>query len=188
MRNDRSFSSLAGVPPMVSAVRNAASATFTHGCWLASPKKIVRWLVGAALIASSALSAQVAPVDRAYAPRYHALIEELRCLVCQNESLAESDADLAQDLRAEVRQMMERGATDAQIINFLVARYGDFVLYRPPFKPITYLLWIAPFVAVILGLVALIYIICQRDRETDAPLSSQEQSRLSELLDDHRRN
>ena len=151
-------------------------------------EKIFRQVIGALLIVSAPLCAQVAPVDQAYADRYYALIEELRCLVCQNESLAESNADLAQDLRAEVRQMMERGATNAQIIDFLVARYGDFVLYRPPFKPITYLLWIAPFVVATLGLLALIYTIRRREHQADPPLSPQERSRLRELLDDHRRD
>jgi cytochrome c-type biogenesis protein CcmH len=187
MRDDCAVFWRAGGPLTVSAALGAASTRFTHGNWLAL-KKIFRRLAGTLLIASAPLYAQVAPVDLAYADRYHALIKELRCLVCQNESLAESNADLARDLRAEVRQMMKRGATNAQIIDFLVARYGDFVLYRPPFKPITYLLWVAPFVAAILSLLALINIIRRRGREADPPLSPQEQSRLSELLDDHRRD
>lgn len=140
------------------------------------------------VLLSNLVLAQSAPIDPAHAARYHALIEELRCLVCQNESLAESNAELAQDLRAEILQMMERGASDAHIIDFLVARYGDFVLYRPPFKPITYLLWVAPFVVATLGLMALIYGIRRRGREADRPLSPQEQGRLSELLDDRPRD
>jgi cytochrome c-type biogenesis protein CcmH len=121
-------------------------------------------------------------IDPAQAERYHALIDELRCLVCQNESLAESNADLAEDLRAEIREMMRQGATDAQIIDFLVARYGDFVLYRPPFKPITYLLWFAPLVLAIAGLAVLGYKIRGRARQHDPPLSAQEQRRLREVL------
>lgn len=127
-------------------------------------------------------------VDPGQAARYHALIEELRCLVCQNESLAESNADLAEDLRAEIRKMMERGATDAQIIDFLVARYGDFVLYRPPFKPNTYLLWFAPLVLAIAGLAVLGYKIRGRACQDDPPLSSQEQRRLREVLDENNRD
>lgn len=188
MQDDRTILQRASAAPHVAAARSAASARFAHDYWLVSWKKIFRRVIGALLIVSAPLCAQVAPFDRAYADRYHALIEELRCLVCQNESLAESNADLAQDLRAEVRQMMESGATNAQIIDFLVARYGDFVLYRPPFKPITYLLWIAPFVAATLGLLALIYTIRRRERQADRPLSPQERSRLRELLDDHRRD
>lgn len=123
-----------------------------------------------------------AEIDPALADRYHALLEDLRCLVCQNESLNESNADLAKDLRAEIRGMMERGASDKEIIDFLVKRYGDFVLYRPPFKPATWLLWFAPFVLVVAALAALVYRIRQRARQEDPPLSTQEQRRLRNLL------
>jgi cytochrome c-type biogenesis protein CcmH len=76
--------------------------------------------------------------------RLNRLAEELRCLVCQNESLAESRADLAQDLRREVRDLMRQGKTDPEVIEFLTARYGDFILYRPPFRPGTWPLWLGP--------------------------------------------
>jgi cytochrome c-type biogenesis protein CcmH len=79
------------------------------------------------------------------------LIEQLRCLVCQNESLAASQAELAQDLRREIYAMMRAGQTQEQIVNFLVERYGDFVLYNPPMKPSTYFLWYSPFILFILG-------------------------------------
>lgn len=159
--------------------------------WDAAPTRALRtciahWLLMVPLLTSFCVHAQ--RIDRAYADRYHELIEELRCLVCQNESLAESNADLAKDLRSEILQMMERGASNEQIIDFLVARYGDFVLYRPPFKPITYVLWVAPFGVAIIGLVTLIYGIRRRGRDADSPLSPQEQSRLSELLDDRPRD
>lgn len=78
------------------------------------------------------------------AARYDKLAQELRCLVCQNQSLADSHADLAQDLRNEVYRMITSGKTDQEIIDFLVARYGDFVLYRPPVSPLTWLLWFGP--------------------------------------------
>ena len=77
--------------------------------------------------------------------RYHALIAELRCLVCQNQTIAESNAPLAADLRDQVRSQMTAGKSDAEIIEFVTARYGDFVLYRPPFKLRTWLLWLGPF-------------------------------------------
>ena len=76
--------------------------------------------------------------------RYQRLTAELRCLVCQNQSLADSHADLAQDLRAEVYRMLQSGQTDQQIVDFLVARYGEFVLYRPPVSALTYALWFGP--------------------------------------------
>ena len=76
--------------------------------------------------------------------RYRALLEELRCLVCQNQTLAESDAELAGDLRERVKRMIKEGADDEAILSFMTGRYGDFVHYRPPLAPRTYLLWLAP--------------------------------------------
>lgn len=90
--------------------------------------------------------------DPAQEQRYLALIEGLRCLVCQNQSLADSNADLAQDLRQEVYLMLVEGDNNEDIIQYLVARYGDFVLYRPPFKSTTYLLWLAPVIFLIIGI------------------------------------
>jgi cytochrome c-type biogenesis protein CcmH len=112
------------------------------------------------------------------------LIEELRCLVCQNQSLADSDAELAHDLRVEVYEHMQQGKSDEEVIDFLVSRYGDFVLYNPPVKPSTYLLWYGPFVLLALGLVLLVKNIRQRDRQrrTEAELSQEEQARLDALL------
>ena len=79
------------------------------------------------------------------------LSEELRCLVCQNESLAGSHAELAEDLRREIRAQMKAGKNDKEVIEYLTTRYGDFVLYRPPFKPLTYLLWLGPLLFLSLG-------------------------------------
>lgn len=94
--------------------------------------------------------------------RYQGLIKELRCLVCQNQNLADSNADLAKDLRREVYQMVDRGETNESIIEFLASRYGDFVLYRPPFKASTALLWLGPFVLLIVGVVSLVLIVRRR--------------------------
>ncbi|TVQ71613.1 cytochrome c-type biogenesis protein [Ectothiorhodospira sp. BSL-9] len=87
--------------------------------------------------------------------RYRALLHELRCTVCQNQSLADSDAGLARDLRRELRTQLNAGSSDDEIIDYMVSRYGNFVLYRPPFSPATYLLWIGPFVLLGLGFVVL---------------------------------
>ena len=87
---------------------------------------------------------------------YNQLIDELRCLVCQNQNLAESDADLARDLRRETYQMLNAGKTRDEVIEFMVARYGDFVLYRPPFKTSTYLLWLGP--VCLLGIVLFVVV------------------------------
>lgn len=83
--------------------------------------------------------------DPSQQQRYERLIDDLRCLVCQNQSLADSDADLARDLRDEVYQIIQSGQNEEEAIRFLTDRYGDFVLYRPPFKPVTLLLWGGPF-------------------------------------------
>ncbi|MGJ8670551.1 MAG: cytochrome c-type biogenesis protein [Oceanococcus sp.] len=83
--------------------------------------------------------------------RYRSLNNELRCLVCQNQSIAESNAPLAEDLRNQVKQMIEQGKTDQDIRLYMTQRYGDFVLYRPPFNPRTWLLWIGPFLMLLVG-------------------------------------
>jgi cytochrome c-type biogenesis protein CcmH len=113
---------------------------------------------------------------------FRQLIEELRCLVCQNESLAGSQAELAQDLRREVYEMMLAGKTKDQIIQFLVARYGDFVLYNPPLKPTTYPLWFGPFLLVGVGGFFLARTLLRRRRGGETTLSAEEQTRLQSLL------
>jgi cytochrome c-type biogenesis protein CcmH len=112
------------------------------------------------------------------------LSKELRCLVCQNETLADSRADLAVDLRNEIRDQMKAGKSDKEIITFLTARYGDFVLYRPPVRPTTYLLWFGPFLLLVIGMVILYkYVRQRRDLIVPQPLSKDERRRAEELLD-----
>ena len=96
---------------------------------------------------------------------FNRLINELRCLVCQNQNLADSNAELAQDLRKEVFQMIKKGQTSDEIVEFMVARYGDFVLYRPPFKPETLVLWIGPF-AILLSAVVFVVIFIRKKKQT----------------------
>lgn len=111
------------------------------------------------------------------------LSQELRCLVCQNETLADSRADLAVDLRREIREQMKAGKSDKEIIAFLTARYGDFVLYRPPVRPTTYLLWFGPFVLLVIGLGVLYrYLKQRRELIGQQPLSPDEHRRAEELL------
>lgn len=117
--------------------------------------------------------------------RLMAIAEELRCLVCQNESLAGSRADLAQDLRREVRELITAGKSDQEVKDFLVSRYGDFVLYRPQVKPMTYLLWAGPFVLLLAGLVGLFRFLRHRATAADAmeaPLSDAERRSAEALL------
>ncbi len=111
------------------------------------------------------------------------LSQELRCLVCQNETLADSRADLAEDLRRQIREQMNAGKSDREIVAFLTERYGDFVLYRPPVKPTTYLLWFGPFILLITGMVLLFrYLRQRRELISDHPLSVEERGRVEELL------
>ena len=117
--------------------------------------------------------------------QYNRLIAELRCLVCQNQNLADSNAELAQDLRQEVYEMIQSGATDQEIVSFMVARYGDFVLYRPPFKATTAFLWIGPFIILIAGLVILLVVIRKRRQTTAVELDETAQARARQLLNDN---
>jgi cytochrome c-type biogenesis protein CcmH len=120
--------------------------------------------------------------DPAKTEEFRNLTEELRCLVCQNESLAASQADLAQDLRKEVYQMMRAGKSRDEIIRFLVARYGDFVLYNPPVKPSTYPLWFGPLILAGVGGFFLLRAIKKKKQAQDQDLSPEERDRLSQLL------
>jgi cytochrome c-type biogenesis protein CcmH len=135
------------------------------------------------LVSPAAQAKEAAPLadDQAVETRLVGIAEELRCLVCQNESLAGSRADLAEDLRREIRTLIRQGKTDPEIIDFLVSRYGDFVRYRPPFKPSTWLLWVGPFVLLLAGLAALVAYLRRRPRE-DASLTADEQDRAARLL------
>jgi cytochrome c-type biogenesis protein CcmH len=118
--------------------------------------------------------------------RYKVLINELRCLVCQNQNLADSNADLASDLRREVHRMILDGQSDAEIVEFMVARYGDFVLYRPPWKAKTVMLWIGPFLLGAGGLILLYRYLRRRRALAPAatPLSDSERERVRRLLED----
>jgi len=115
--------------------------------------------------------------------RFHELADELRCLVCQNQSIAESNADLAKDLRREVYEMIQEGKSNEEIVEFLVARYGDFVRYRPPVQPTTYLLWAGPMILLAIGLLVLVVVVRRRAGEkTDDALSEEERKRLEGAL------
>ena len=128
-----------------------------------------------------AKEAAPAAADPALEQRVMTLAAELRCLVCQNQTIADSNAPLAEDLRNQVREKMRQGASDSQIIDFMVERYGDFVLYRPPVKATTLLLWFGPLLLVAAGLLVLL----RRLRRRPAPepeLSAAERERARKLL------
>ena len=141
----------------------------------------------AAFVSSEATAKEAVPLaeDPAMEQRLVRISEELRCLVCQNESLAGSRADLAQDLRREIRDLIRQGKTDQEIRDFMVSRYGDFVLYRPPVKPMTWLLWAGPFALMAIGLVVLVVVVRRRKSVTEAVvLTDQQRQRAEDLLGD----
>ena len=107
-----------------------------------------------------------APADAALELRLNHVAEQLRCLVCQNQTIADSHAQLALDLKNEARAQLAQGRSEQDVIDFMVQRYGDFVLYRPPFKPNTWLLWTGPFLLLAAGLATLLYILRQREEKT----------------------
>lgn len=110
------------------------------------------------------------------------LSNELRCLVCQNQAISDSDADLASDLRTEIHGMLIQGKTEDEIVEFMVNRYGDYVLYRPPFKPVTWLLWISPIIIFIAGLFFVKRFVGQQDaNDIDGELSDEEMERIRNL-------
>ena len=118
-----------------------------------------------ALSLGSVFAKDAAPLadDPVTEQRLISISEEMRCLVCQNESLAGSRSDLANDLRREIRTLIGEGKSDDQIRSFMVERYGDFVLYRPPVKPVTWLLWIGPFVILGIGIAGLLMYLRRRN-------------------------
>jgi cytochrome c-type biogenesis protein CcmH len=137
------------------------------------------------LALGSALGKEAIPMaeDPVVEQRLIAISEELRCLVCQNESLAGSRADLALDLRRELRALIKQGQTDEQIKEFMVSRYGDFVLYRPPVKPTTWVLWLGPFVLMLAGVAALVVYLRRRSREVaNETMTDEERQQANALL------
>jgi len=144
------------------------------------------WMIVLALwLPFAAMAGEAKPVaeDPVLEQRMIALSEDLRCLVCQNESLAGSRAELAEDLRQEIREQMRAGKSDKQVIDYLTQRYGDFVLYKPPVKPLTWLLWFGPF-ALLIGAVGGLYAYIKRrvNRLADEPLSEEEKKRVADIL------
>jgi cytochrome c-type biogenesis protein CcmH len=131
-----------------------------------------------------ALSAEAQPLaqDPIVEQRMIAITQDLRCLVCQNESLAGSHAELAEDLRREVRDQVRQGKTDQQIVDYLVARYGNFVRYKPPFEASTALLWLGPFALLAVGMLLLLRRVRRAEQTEESPLDDGERARAALLL------
>lgn len=121
--------------------------------------------------------------DPALEKRARSLSTDLRCLVCQNQSIDDSDAQLAKDLRILVRERLTAGDTDKQVIDYIVARYGEFVLLKPRFAGHTLILWLSPFVILLIGMIAVIWWLKTRQSIAPPNLSSEEEKALEELLD-----
>jgi cytochrome c-type biogenesis protein CcmH len=134
-------------------------------------------LIALFLVSSVSFSENTATQDR-----IRNLEEKLRCLVCQNQTLADSNAELAADLRKQVRDQVAAGKSDDQIVDYLVQRYGDFVLYEPPFKATTVLLWVGPFVLLAIAALGLITILRRRRRAPEEPLLGPDDKRLVERV------
>jgi cytochrome c-type biogenesis protein CcmH len=146
----------------------------------------IRFVLGLMLLVCGAVMAKEAPnvaADPALEVRVIALSSELRCLVCQNQTIADSHAELAIDLRNQVREQMRAGKSDDEIRAYMVARYGDFVLYNPPVKATTALLWVGPFALLVLGFIGLaVYVRRRRGRAEVKDLSEEDRSRARSLL------
>ncbi|MEE8378955.1 MAG: cytochrome c-type biogenesis protein [Gammaproteobacteria bacterium] len=151
-----------------------------------SPLKLIALLVCLILLTPmvAAKEAKSMVADPEMEKVVNKISAELRCLVCQNQTIADSSAGLAVDLKNQVREMVKRGQSQDEIVEFMVTRYGDFVLYRPPVKPTTMLLWAGPFILLLIGLTVLVANL--RKRATllkDGDLSSEENERLKALLE-----
>ena len=159
----------------------------THSILERAPR-VLRMLLAAALLAlvplaGSAKTAAPLAADPVLEQRLMNLAAGLRCLVCQNQSLAESNAELAVDLRNEMREQMQRGASDQDVVAYLVARYGDFVLYRPPLKASTLVLWSGPAILLLFGIGLLLRTLVRRRAQiVPVPLSAAARARAQELL------
>ena len=113
---------------------------------------------------------------------YHSLTEDLRCLVCQNQNIAESNAELAKDMRRKAHEMVVQGKSEEEVSAFMVTRYGDFVLYRPPFEPMTWLLWFGPIIVFSIGLIFVVrYMKSQKENDMSEALSEEEIKRIKNL-------
>jgi len=145
-------------------------------------------LMLASTLASSAIfgkDALPASADPAIEARMLAITSELRCLVCQNQTIADSHAGLAEDLREQTRVMLRNGRTDQEVIDYMTARYGEFVLYRPLVRPKTLLLWFGPAALMIGGLIGLLFVLRRRDRLADDRFDPEEDSEFDREKHEH---
>ena len=134
----------------------------------------------------AAAQSRIDDLDSQLEGRFLAFVQDVRCLVCQNEALSDSRAELAVDLRREIREQMKAGRSNEEITIFLTERYGEFVLYRPRLKPGTYALWFGPFMLLAGGFIALYRSVTRRPLPDNRPLSASQRRRIRQLLDSER--
>ena len=141
-------------------------------------------LVAMLLFACATVAGDAVPTiaDPATNKRAVHLAEQLRCLVCQNQSIADSNAELAVDLRRQINEQIAQGRSDGEIVDFMVQRYGEFVLYRPPFNAVTLLLWFGPLLLFAAGLAVLIYNVRRRTQRDEQPLTAAQHKQAERLL------
>jgi cytochrome c-type biogenesis protein CcmH len=164
---------------------SAAAQAASVGAHFVRRLALLLLIAAVALSPLVALAADAVPTekDAVAAQRAVKLSEKLRCLVCQNQTIADSNAELAQDLRRQIHEQIAAGKSDGEIVDFMVARYGDFVLYQPPVKPTTVLLWAGPALLLLLGFFGLARILRARRAQVDAPpLTAEEHERAAQLL------
>lgn len=149
-------------------------------------KNVIKVYIVLLVLNAYIVCAEVISVSPEHEQRFESILSELRCLVCQNQTIAESSSDLANDLRVEVKEMIEGGSTDQEILDFMSDRYGDFVLYNPPVKPRTLLLWVGPFFLMIMGVSIAIMLVRKRSQNvTSSTLTEDDKKRLHDLLDNN---
>ncbi len=145
---------------------------------------VASWLLLSGLASLQAKEAVLSAEDPVLEKRLIHISEELRCMVCQNESLASSRAELANDLREEVRKLIREDKRDSQIKEYLVTRYGDFVLYKPEVKPLTWVLWFGPFLLLVIAIMGMAYYLRQRQgvQKSSPVLSDEDRRKVQEIL------
>lgn len=143
------------------------------------------FMMMAMVMAMPVFAGEAQPVgeDPKIEQRLNVLAEDLRCLVCQNETLAGSHAELAEDLRREIRGLMKQGKNDKEVVEYLVARYGDFVLYKPPFKPLTLVLWLGPLFFLLVGGIAWWTVLKRRRAQPEGAANTQARAEAARILE-----
>jgi cytochrome c-type biogenesis protein CcmH len=164
----------------MSVINNLAQVWRTSWSWFA----LLSVLLLAMTMPVQAKIESIEFTDKQMEEDYKVLIQELRCLVCQNQNLADSNAELAQDLRQQTYELLEKGASREEVVEYMVTRYGDFVMYRPPLKATTFFLWFGPVVIFLIAVIVLVMFSRRQKQLPTAIVTEQDQQKAHSLLDD----